>query len=114
MNDCIFCKIIKKEIKSEIVFEDKNILAIKDINPQAPTHVLILPKEHIATLNEILPQNADILKQMFFAAIQVAKQSGVSADGYRTVINCNRHGGQEIFHLHLHLMGGKQLSGKMG
>ena len=114
MDGCIFCKIIKKEIKSDIVFEDKNILAIKDINPQAPTHVLILPKEHISTLNEISEKNADIIKNMFLAATEVAKKSNISEEGYRTVINCNRHGGQEVFHLHLHVMGGKQLLGKMG
>jgi histidine triad (HIT) family protein len=114
MNDCIFCKIIDKKIPSQVVFEDKEILAINDINPQAPTHVLILPKEHIGILNDVTEKNIEVIKQMFLAAIKVAKQTGISSDGYRTTINCNRHGGQEIFHLHLHLMGGKQLSGKMG
>jgi histidine triad (HIT) family protein len=114
MIDCIFCKIIKREIPSEIIFEDKNIIVIKDINPQAPVHLLVLPKEHIATLNELNDKNWGIIQNMFKVATKVADQSGIATDGYRTVINCNRHGGQEVFHLHLHVLGGTQLSGKMG
>jgi histidine triad (HIT) family protein len=95
------------EIKPDIVFEDDTVLAFRDINPQAPVHLLIIPKLHIATLNDL--DDSLLAGQLLKAAIKLAKQEGLSADGYRTVFNCNSHGGQEVFHVHLHLLGGRQM-----
>ena len=111
MPETIFSKIIKREIPADIVFEDDEILAFRDINPQAPTHVLVIPKVEIATVNDIQPAQAELVGKMVLAAQQIAKQEGIAEDGFRLVINCNQHGCQEVFHLHLHLIGGKQLRG---
>lgn len=111
MSETIFSKIIKREIPADIVYEDDEILAFRDINPQAPTHVLIIPKIAIATVNDIQPEQAALVGKMVLAAQKVAKEEGIAEDGYRLTINCNRHGCQEVFHLHLHLVGGKQLRG---
>jgi histidine triad (HIT) family protein len=96
------------EIKPDIVFEDDNILAFRDINPQAPVHLLVIPKVHIANLNDL--DDTLLAGKLLQTAIQLAKQVGLSEDGYRTVFNCNSHGGQEVFHLHLHLLGGRQMT----
>ncbi len=107
MKDCLFCKMVTGEIKPDTVYEDDSVLAFKDINPQAPTHILIIPKTHVATLNDLAdPVLAGKLLQ---TAIQLAKQEGLAEDGYRTVFNCNERGGQEVFHLHMHLLGGRQM-----
>ncbi len=107
MSDCIFCKMAAGEIKPDIVYEDQDILAFRDINPQAPVHILLIPKQHLPTLNDLDdPQLAGKLLQ---TATLLAKQEGLSATGYRTVINCNADGGQEVYHLHLHLLGGRKL-----
>jgi len=95
------------EIKPDIVFEDDTVLAFRDINPQAPVHLLVIPKLHIATLNDL--DDSLLAGQLLKTAIKLAKQEGLSADGYRTVFNCNSHGGQEVFHVHLHLLGGRQM-----
>jgi histidine triad (HIT) family protein len=95
------------EIKPDIVFEDETVLAFRDINPQAPVHLLIIPKLHIATLNDL--DDSLLAGQLIKTAIKLAKQEGLSVDGYRTVFNCNSHGGQEVFHVHLHLLGGRQM-----
>ena len=111
MAETIFSKIIKHEIPADIVYEDDEILAFRDINPQAPTHVLIIPKAEIATVNDLQPDQAQLIGKLVLTAQFIARQEGIADDGYRLVVNCNRHGCQEVFHLHLHLIGGKQLRG---
>ena len=111
MSETIFAKIIRRELPADIVYEDDQILAFRDINPQAPTHVLVIPKVEIATVNDIRPEQAELVGKMVLAAQQIAADEGIADDGYRLVINCNRHGCQEVFHLHLHLVGGRQLRG---
>ncbi|MCP4433590.1 MAG: histidine triad nucleotide-binding protein [Gammaproteobacteria bacterium] len=111
MSETIFTKIIKREIPADILFEDDDILAFRDINPQAPTHVLIIPKAEIATVNDIQPDQAELVGRLILTAQLIARQEGIADDGYRLVVNCNQHGCQEVFHLHLHLIGGKQLRG---
>lgn len=105
--DCLFCRIIKGEIKGEVVHEDGICVGIRDINPQAPVHILIIPKKHIPSLNELTEEEKDIIGHLFFVAKELARKEGISERGYRTVINCNREAGQSIFHLHLHLLGGR-------
>lgn len=110
MSDCLFCKIRDREIPGDIIFENENVLAFNDINPQAPLHVLIIPKEHIATINDIDASNIHLIGEMYLAAKALAAKNGIDQNGYRTVINCNEFGGQEVYHLHLHLIGGRQMS----
>ena len=107
MTQCLFCKMVAGVIKPDVVFEDDTVLAFKDINPQAPVHILIIPKVHIATLNEL--DDTLLAGQLLQTAAKLAKQEGLSEDGYRTVFNCNKKGGQEVYHLHLHLLGGRQM-----
>jgi histidine triad (HIT) family protein len=109
MADCIFCKIATGEIPAERLFEDDQVVAFRDLNPQAPVHVLIIPKRHIATLNAVEPEDEALLGHLFGAARQVAAQEGFAEAGYRTVINCNEAGGQTVFHVHLHLLGGRAM-----
>jgi histidine triad (HIT) family protein len=111
MPETIFSKIIKRELPADIVYEDDQVLAFRDINPQAPTHVLVIPKIEIATVNDIRPDQAELVGRMVLAAQKIAADAGIAEDGYRLVINCNGHGCQEVFHLHLHLLGGRQLRG---
>lgn len=111
MPETIFSKIIEREIPADIVYEDDDILAFRDINPQAPVHVLVIPKVEIETVNDIRPEQAELVGRMILAAQKIASDEGIAEDGYRLVINCNRHGCQEVFHLHLHLLGGRQLRG---
>ena len=106
----IFSKIINKEIPAEIVYEDDELLAFNDINPQAPVHILIIPKKEIKTLNDIQIEDKDILGKMILLAKDLAKKHNVDESGYRTVFNCNDDGGQTVFHIHLHLIGGRSLS----
>lgn len=108
MNYCLFCKMVAGDIKPNIVFEDDNILAFRDINPQAPVHILIIPKAHVATLDDL--DNTLLAGQLVQTAVQLAKAEGLSEEGYRTVFNCNQKGGQEIYHVHLHLLGGRQMT----
>jgi histidine triad (HIT) family protein len=96
------------DIKPNIVFEDDNILAFRDINPQAPVHILIIPKAHVATLDDL--DNTLLAGQLVQTAVQLAKAEGLSEEGYRTVFNCNQKGGQEVYHVHLHLLGGRQMT----
>jgi len=109
MSDCIFCKIIEGEIPSEKVYEDEEIVAFKDIDPRAPVHVLVVPVEHIPTLNDIEPAKDALLGRMVLVATRIAREKGVAESGYRILMNCNKDGGQEVFHLHLHLIGGRSL-----
>ena len=106
--DCLFCKIANKKISSEIVYEDNNVIAFCDINPQAPVHVLFIPKEHIATLNDL--EETKILKNLYLAIKKVAKDKNIDSSGYRIVANCNSDGGQEVFHVHFHLLGGRKMN----
>ncbi len=105
MKDCVFCKIINKEIKSNIVYEDEFALAFKDINPKAPVHILVIPKEHIPTLSDT--KEPKIFTHLFQIIIDLANKFGIASTGYRTVINCNKNAGQDVFHLHIHLLGGR-------
>jgi histidine triad (HIT) family protein len=110
MADCLFCKIIKREIPASIVYEDDRILAFNDINPQAPTHVLVVPKRHIESLNALVAGDDGIVGEVVRRAAAIAKDRGVSAGGYRTVFNTNRDAGQTVFHIHLHLLGGRHMA----
>lgn len=110
MDECIFCKIVKKEIPSKIVYEDKDILAFKDINPQAPTHILIIPREHFASLNAIPEEKKEILSSLLLKARQIAEEKGIAQSGYRIVLNTAKDSGQGVFHIHLHLLGGRRMS----
>ncbi|WP_299180598.1 histidine triad nucleotide-binding protein [uncultured Neptuniibacter sp.] len=107
--DCLFCKIVNNEIPAEIIYEDDQVIAFNDINPQAPTHALIIPRKHIATLNDIADEDASLVGHMVQVAGKIAKQLGFDSTGYRTVFNCNEHGGQTVYHIHLHLLGGKPM-----
>ena len=108
MTHCLFCKMVAGDIKPNIVFEDDNILAFRDINPQAPVHILIIPKAHVATLDNL--DNTLLAGQLVQTAVKLAKAEGLSEEGYRTVFNCNQKGGQEVYHVHLHLLGGRQMT----
>ena len=108
MEETIFDKIISKEIPSDIVYEDDNYLAFKDINPQAPIHILIIPKKRIATINDIDKADAESIGNMILIAKNIAKSLDIDEDGYRLVFNCNNYGGQTVYHIHLHLLGGRQ------
>jgi histidine triad (HIT) family protein len=109
MSDTIFQKIIDKEIPADVVFEDEDLLAFRDINPQAPHHILIIPKNPIPTINDLEAENAELVGKLVLRAKNLAKELGFADDGYRLVFNCNRHGGQEVYHIHLHLLGGRQM-----
>jgi histidine triad (HIT) family protein len=107
--DCLFCKIIEREIPGSIVYEDDRVIAFNDIKPQAPTHVLVVPKRHIESLNELQPGDDQIVGELIRRAAAIAKERGVSAGGFRTVFNTNRDGGQTVFHIHVHLLGGRRM-----
>ncbi len=108
-DDCLFCKIISGEIQGDVVYQDDDVYAFRDINPQAPTHILIVPKRHIPSMNEAASGDAELLGKLLLAAARIAKDEGVSEDGYRLVINTNRGAGQSVFHIHVHLLGGRQM-----
>ena len=110
MVECLFCKIVAKEIPASLVFEDDQLLAFNDINPQGPTHVLIVPKRHIATLNDLAKDDDEIVGAMVRRAAAIAKDRGIQVGGFRTVFNTNRDAGQTVFHIHLHLIGGRSLA----
>jgi len=109
MPECIFCSIINGDIHATKVFEDENVVAFNDINPQAPTHVLIVPRRHIASLNELTPDDDVLVGELVRRAAAIAKSRGISAGGFRTVFNTNREAGQTVFHIHLHLIGGRSM-----
>jgi histidine triad (HIT) family protein len=110
MGETIFSKIIKREIPADIVYEDGEVLAFRDVNPQAPTHILIIPKKAIPTVNDLAEADATLVGKMVLAAKKIAAEKGLAADGFRLVINCNTNGGQTVYHLHLHLLGGRQFN----
>ena len=109
MNECLFCKMVSGDIPCEKVYENELILSFRDIDPKAPTHILIIPKKHIETLNEINENDQDLLGELLLTAKKIAKDEGIDASGYRTVFNCNRDAGQTVFHIHLHLLGGRSM-----
>ncbi len=109
MDNCIFCKIINKEVPSKVVYEDERVLAFDDINPKAPIHILLISKEHFGTLNEIPEEKKDILSHLLLKARQIAQEKGIAENGYRIVLNTERDSGQEVFHIHFHLLGGRQM-----
>lgn len=106
-DDCLFCRIVRREIPATVVFEDDHVVAFRDINPQAPTHVVIVPREHVASLNDA--PDAVLIGRLSLAAAKIARTEGIAESGYRTVVNTNRDAGQTVFHIHLHLLGGRHL-----
>jgi histidine triad (HIT) family protein len=112
--DCIFCKIVTGEIPSDIVYEDEEIIAFRDINPQAPVHIIIIPRDHIASLSDLSQSDSALVGRMVMVANKLAKDEGIAEKGYRLVINCGKEGGQLVPHLHLHLVGGRKLSDQVG
>jgi histidine triad (HIT) family protein len=112
-DNCIFCRIVRREIPATVVYETDKVLAFRDISPMAPVHVLIIPKAHYETLTD-MPTGEGLYEAMFAAAHDIARMEGVSDTGFRTVINCRDEGGQVVYHLHMHLLGGRKLSGKLG
>ena len=110
MTDCIFCKIAAGEIPAAKLYDDGEVLAFRDINPEAPVHLLVIPRRHIATLNDLTEADAALIGRLYLAAKRVADEAGVAESGYRTVINCNRDAGQIVFHVHLHLLAGRRMT----
>lgn len=109
MSDDLFLKIINREIPADIIYETDELLAFRDISPQAPTHILIIPKEPIRTVNDLEPNHSELVGKLFLVAAELADLEGIAEDGYRLVMNCNRAGGQAVYHLHLHLLGCRQM-----
>lgn len=107
--DCLFCKIIEKKIPSKIVYEDEKMVAFEDINPQAPVHLLLIPKKHIAGLLDLTPEEREEISHLFLTLPKLAREKGVAERGFRTVVNSGRDAGQSVFHLHVHLLGGRAL-----
>ncbi len=108
--DCLFCSIIKGDIPSTKVYEDETVYAFKDINPMAPVHILIVPKQHISSINDVTEENSAVISHIYEVAAMLAKELGISESGYRVVSNCGADGGQTVFHLHFHILGGKKLN----
>ncbi len=112
--DCLFCQIVAKKIKADIVWENETVLAFRDIHPLAPVHILIIPKKHISSMNDVTVADKDILGEMLLTAVELAKNLGIAEKGYKLLIRTGRHGGQEVPHIHLHLIGGARLSEGIG
>jgi histidine triad (HIT) family protein len=109
MKDCIFCRIASGDLEVKLVHEDDDIVAFRDSNPQAPTHVLVVPRRHLATVNDLAETDAGLVGRLVLAARRIAAEEGIAEDGYRLVLNCNRGAGQSVFHIHLHLLGGRPM-----
>ncbi|MEE9304411.1 MAG: histidine triad nucleotide-binding protein [Thiotrichaceae bacterium] len=109
MSDCLFCKIVAGEIPAELLYEDEYVIAFKDINPQAPMHNLVIPKKHISTINDVTTEDDMLMGKMFLAAKALAKEAGLADEGYRTVMNCGKSAGQTVFHIHLHVLAGRNM-----
>ncbi len=107
--DCLFCKIVAGDIPADIVYESDTALAFRDINPQSPTHVLVIPRKHISTINDIGVDDETLIGSLYTAAREIAAAEGIADDGYRAVMNCNESAGQSVFHIHLHVLGGKRM-----
>ena len=112
--ECIFCQIVAGKVPSEILYQDEEVIAFRDINPQAPTHLIIIPTKHIPTLTDLSPSESSLVGRMVNIANQLAKTEGISERGYRLAINCGKESGQVVPHLHMHLIGGRRLSGMLG
>lgn len=110
MTDCLFCKIAAGEIAAELVFKNDSVVAFRDINPQAPTHFLVIPRKHIATINEIAEDDRNLIGELYLVAAELARKEGFADEGYRVTMNCNEGAGQTVFHIHLHLLGGRPFS----
>ena len=110
MDECLFCKIVNNEVPCELVFENEYLLAFRDINPQAPTHILVIPRKHISTINELETEDTVLVGEILLTARNLAKVENIDQDGFRTVFNCNKDAGQTVFHIHLHLLGGRRFS----
>jgi len=109
-SNCLFCKILSGDIPADIVYESETAIAFRDINPQAPKHVLIIPRKHIATINDIAEEDQALVGSLYSAAREIAAAEGIAEDGFRAVMNCNEGAGQTVFHIHLHLLGGRPFS----
>jgi histidine triad (HIT) family protein len=107
--DCLFCKIAQQQIPATIIYQDEHLVAFRDISPQAPVHALVIPRRHITTLNDLQPTDADLLGRMIIAAQQIAAQDGIAESGFRLAMNCNSDGGQTVYHIHLHVLGGRAM-----
>lgn len=114
MDDCIFCKIVKGEMEATILYRDEQVTAFRDIRPVAPTHILVVPNKHIASVNDVSLEDEPLLGHLFTIAQKIASQEGISTDGYRLIVNTGAHGGQIVFHLHMHLMGGQRMRHPIG
>jgi histidine triad (HIT) family protein len=110
-SDCLFCKIVAGDIPAERIFEDEHVIAFNDINPQAPVHILVIPRAHIATINDLSPDNNELIGHMVSTAKKIAAEQNIANDGYRLIFNCNEQGGQTVYHIHLHILAGRQLRG---
>jgi len=110
MTDCLFCKIVSGDIPADILHQDEDVIAFRDVNPQAPVHFLVIPKKHISTVNDLQPADAELVGKLYLAAKTVAAEQGMDESGYRCVINCNDDGGQTVHHVHLHVLGKRQLT----
>jgi len=110
VTDCLFCKINNGEIPAEILYQDDDVTAFRDISSQAPTHFLVIPKKHISTINDFESSDAELIGKMYLTAKKICAEEGVSGSGFRTVMNCNEDGGQTVFHVHLHVLGGRAMS----
>lgn len=110
MNECIFCKIVAGDLPAEILYKSEQVIAFKDLNPVAPEHILIIPCKHIVSTNDLEEEDALVVGEMHLAAARIAKQQGIDKSGFRTVMNCGLDGGQTVFHMHLHLLGGRTMS----
>lgn len=113
MDDCIFCKIIKREIPSSIVYEDNEIIAFRDVNPQAPIHILVIPKKHISSLVDLKEEDEIVVGKIYTVINKIAEQEGIDKKGFRVIVNCGEDGGQEVKHLHFHILGGRKLGVKI-
>lgn len=110
MSDCLFCKIRDGEMPCDMVYESDDVMAFRDVNPQAPTHILVVPRKHISTVNDLKEKDKNIVGDMFLAAKKIAADEGIEEDGYRLVVNCNSKAGQTVFHIHMHLIGGRVMT----
>ncbi|MBA3563150.1 MAG: histidine triad nucleotide-binding protein [Gammaproteobacteria bacterium] len=109
MDDCIFCRIVSGDLESDLIYEDDDLVAFRDLNPQAPTHVLLIPRRHVSTVNDLGYADAELIGRLVLAGQRLASEEGIAEEGYRLVLNCNREAGQSVFHLHLHLLGGRRM-----
>ncbi|MGH8398411.1 MAG: histidine triad nucleotide-binding protein [Gammaproteobacteria bacterium] len=107
MKECLFCKMARGDIKPDMVMETDDLIAFHDINPQSPVHILVVPRKHISTLNELTSSDTELMGKLVMVASEIAQREGLATSGYRLVLNCNKGGGQTVFHIHLHLLGGR-------